>query len=473
MARARNGNAIQSKIQMTIYGEPFTGKSTMASQFAYMKNPDGSPFKVLYLDPESGSIDDYLGTMKANGVNPANIWIVYTQSLTEVLDYISRATNNEDFYEIDDDGNETDTVVLDGDGKPFRPDAIVVDGTSVLNLTTKQGIIEFSKKRANVKADIAGLIGDARLVKVDGAGLELKDYQTINFKGQDLILALNASGKHYIVTARETDEKEQRIIDGKKESVSTGRKIPEGFKGMQYNCKTCIRMYRDPDDYDTVKAFVEKDRTGVHSAGEILEDPSLIDWQEVINKTANNAHVVIKNGLSHAKDVSSAYDDKTLEFEIRKSAITQNVKYCFYDTLKSDIADTGDWAAFKITVTKLTELAKQLKIFMYGSIQLSDEANTILPDELTSSQIANCKQIKHILHTLVLYKEIPHSMFHRYGYLYNDADWGDPVVRDLDVNKRYYIGNVDKNRFGQKKKLLFELNLDTNVWVELGEAVKK
>lgn len=86
-------------------------------------------------------IDDYLGTMKANGVNPANIWIVYTQSLTEVLDYISRATNNEDFYEIDDDGNETDTVVLDGDGKPFRPDAIVVDGTSVLNLTTKQGII--------------------------------------------------------------------------------------------------------------------------------------------------------------------------------------------------------------------------------------------------------------------------------------------------------------------------------------------
>lgn len=65
-------------------------------------------------------------------------------------------------------------------------------------------------------------------------------------------------------------------------------------------------MYRDPDDYDTVKAFVEKDRTGVHSAGEILEDPSLIDWQEVINKTANNAHVVIKNGLSHAVETEEA-----------------------------------------------------------------------------------------------------------------------------------------------------------------------
>lgn len=89
MARARNGNAIQSKIQMTIYGEPFTGKSTMASQFAYMKNPDGSPFKVLYLDPESGSIDDYLGTMKANGVNPANIWIVYLQeAINTICDFL-------------------------------------------------------------------------------------------------------------------------------------------------------------------------------------------------------------------------------------------------------------------------------------------------------------------------------------------------------------------------------------------------
>lgn len=300
MARARVASAIQSKIQMILYGEPFTGKSTMASQFAYMKNPDGSPFKVLYLDPESGSIDDYIGSMADNGIDPQNIFIIYTQSLVEVLDYIKRATNNEDFYHIDDDGNETEEVVLDGEGKPFRPDAIVIDGSTILNMTTKHAIIEFSKKRAKVKADAAGLIGDARLVKVDGAGLELKDYQTVNFKGQDLILALNASGKHYIVTARETDEKVQREINGKSESVSTGKKIPDGFKGMQYNCKTCIRMYRDKDDYETVKAFVDKDRTGVHKAGDIIEDPTLIDWQAIINKTANNTHVVIKNSLNNA-----------------------------------------------------------------------------------------------------------------------------------------------------------------------------
>lgn len=84
MARFRSGNAIQSKIQMILFGNPFTGKSTMALQSAYLKNPDGSPFKVLYLDPESGSVDDYLPTLAENGVDMRNILIAYTQSITEV-----------------------------------------------------------------------------------------------------------------------------------------------------------------------------------------------------------------------------------------------------------------------------------------------------------------------------------------------------------------------------------------------------
>ena len=208
MAKARKASVTQSKLGMILYGEQFTGKSTMAMQLAYFKRPDGKPFRVLYLDPETGSIDDYLGDLEANGVNLENIYIVYTQSLGEVRQYIAKVKNGEDFYELDDDGDETDNVVLDADGEPFRADAIVVDGTTILNLTTKQGLVEFSKKRNKVKADKDGLVGDARLVKIEGAGMELKDYQTINFKGQDLILDLMASGVHYIVTARETDEKE-------------------------------------------------------------------------------------------------------------------------------------------------------------------------------------------------------------------------------------------------------------------------
>lgn len=302
MAKARKASVTQSKLGMILYGEQFTGKSTMAMQLAYFKRPDGKPFRVLYLDPETGSIDDYLGELESNGVDLNNIYIVYTQSLGEVRQYIAKVKNGEDFYELDDDGEETDEVVLDADGEPFRADAIVVDGTSILNLTTKQGLIEFSKKRNKVKADKDGLVGDARLVKIEGAGMELKDYQTINFKGQDLILDLMASGVHYIATARETDEKETiKQSDGSTMSVVTGRKQPDGFKGMSYNAKTVVRMFRNEDG--TVCAHVEKDRTHVHKDNAIVEDPTLLDWQSVIDKTADKKEFVVKNDLTKAVSV--------------------------------------------------------------------------------------------------------------------------------------------------------------------------
>jgi len=327
LAKARSASKVKSKIQMILFGAPFTGKSTMASQLAYMKNPDGTPFKILYLDPESGSIDDYLGDLEENGVDLQNIYIVYTQSLAEVKQYIQKAKNHEEFYVLDEDGNETDEVVVDGANNPFKPDAIVVDGASVLNLTTKQGLIDFSKRRAAVKADDAGIIGDKRSVKIEGAGLELKDYQTVNFKGQDLILELTGSGLHYIVTARETDEKVQKEINGKSESVTTGKKIPEGFKEMDYNTKTCIRMYRDDDDYETVKAFIVKDRTHVHKAGEILENPSLTDWQAVINKTANHKDFVIKNDLQGAIETEKEmYEKENGINEVSQDNIVDEVK---------------------------------------------------------------------------------------------------------------------------------------------------
>lgn len=302
MAKARRASVTQSKLGFIFYGDPFTGKSTMAMQLAYFKRPDGKPFRVLYLDPETGSIDDYLGELEENGVNLDNIYIVYTQALGEVRQYISKVKNHEDFYELDEEGNETDTVVLDADGNPFRADAIVVDGTTILNLTTKQGFVEFSKKRNKVKADRDGLIGDARLVKIEGAGIELKDYQTINFKGQDLVLDLMASGVHYAITARETDEKETiKQPDGSTMSVVTGKKIPDGFKGMTYNVKTEVRMFRNEEGI--VCAHVKKDRTHVHEDNIVIEDPTLLDWQSVIDKTANKKEFVVKNDLTKAVSV--------------------------------------------------------------------------------------------------------------------------------------------------------------------------
>ena len=342
MAKARTASKIQSKLGTLIFGEQFTGKSTLASQLAYFKRPDGKPFRVLYLDPESGSIDDYLEGLENNGVDLGNIYIVYTQSLGEVRQYIAKVKNNEDFLMLDDDGNEIEgEIVLDADGQPFRADAIVVDGASILNLTTKQGLVEFSKKRNAVKAKKDNLFGDEKVVKIEGAGLELKDYQTINFKGQDLILDLMASGVHYVVTARETDEKMSvKGDDGKITSVATGRKIPEGFKGMEYNCKTELRTFTNEDGIVCLEVL--KDRTGVHTKGEIIEDPTFLDWQSVIDKTAKNKEYVIKNDLTKSVEVEQNIYKREILGAVGEPAETEeetNEDVSAVDDIKAKISE--------------------------------------------------------------------------------------------------------------------------------------
>lgn len=300
MARGRIASKTKKKLNFLCFGDTFSGKSTFVSQFAYMHNEDGSPMKVLYIDAESGSIDLYLDQMEANGVDLRNIYILYTQSLGEVLDYIDKVKNNEDFYEIDENGEETDDIVTDAEGRPFRADAIVIDGVTVLHTAVQQGLLEFSKKRARVRADNNGLVGDERLISVEGASLEIRDFGNIKYKAANLCLALLGTGVHSAITCREEMEKvSERGANGQFVSVPTGKKIPSGFKGIDYNMHTVVRFYRD--EYNNVMADVVKDRTGVHP-NEILEDPTLLDWQVVIDGNKGRQDFVLKNNLSNAID---------------------------------------------------------------------------------------------------------------------------------------------------------------------------
>lgn len=178
-------------------------------------------------------------------------------------------------------------------------------------------------------------------------------------------------------------------------------------------------------------------------------------------------------GLIFAKDISASYDDRTLEFEIRKANLTQGINYCFYDTLKQDTMNMSDWAALKTTTTKLSEITKHQNIFVYGSIQLTDDAVLLDPDKLSSMNIANSKQLKHVLHTMVLFKAIDKTDYKYYRYLLQDADWGEPTEKELNLSKTYYMAVTDKNRFGRRVKVLFEVDLDYNTWIELGEVIRK
>ena len=96
MARARRGGLIKTKLGFLLYGKQGSGKSTMALDFAKMKREDGKPFRVLYIDSEAGSVDSYLEDLQNEGIDIDNIYIVYTQSLKEVNEYIEKVKNSTD-----------------------------------------------------------------------------------------------------------------------------------------------------------------------------------------------------------------------------------------------------------------------------------------------------------------------------------------------------------------------------------------
>ena len=349
MAIARSGSTIKPKLNMLFYGEPGVGKSTMALQLAHFKREDGTPFRLLVLDAESGGCEECLAELEDNGIDLRNIYIVYSQSQKEIKEYIAKVRDHEQFYELDEDGNESDIVVKDAYGEDFYPDALVLDGTSVLKLVSSQSLLDLSRKRNKIKAEKSGATAEEKFVAVSNANLELKDYSQLNYSGQDLVLSLMACGVHVIITAREKDETiSVKGDDGKVTSVATGKKVYDSFKGMDYNTKTLVRLYRD--DLGQVCAEVVKDRTRVYSAGEVIENPSLLAWESVIQKGKGKADFTLKNDLDKAINTDQAIFEKQM---LGNSSESEE---------KPAVAGSADnlRATIKSTVAKLDNDGKQL-----------------------------------------------------------------------------------------------------------------
>jgi len=172
------------------------------------------------------------------------------------------------------------------------------------------------------------------------------------------------------------------------------------------------------------------------------------------------------------KDVGMDYSNTTLEFEYRKHNIIYGVKYAGYDTLKGFGSD--DWQSVKQTATKLKEIMKELKMFLWAVFQLTDD--TVWTDifELSSNNIANAKQIKHIADMLIIGKRIPKEDYNKYQYISNDSCWGEPIAYDLNYSKNYFALKIDKNRGGNKDIIpLLEIDLNLNTWYEIGYLIKK
>ena len=132
--------------------------------------------------------------------------------------------------------------------------------------------------------------------------------------------------------------------------MATGRKQPSGFKDIRYNVKTVIHMIEDDDGL--IKGIIErKDRTKVHGQGDILVEPTMVDWQVAIDKNKNKKSFIIENNLNEAV---------TKE---RKAIEKQNEKFdnAFEeDTEKENSFNTPEeyHAAIQKAIQKLNQIEK-------------------------------------------------------------------------------------------------------------------
>lgn len=341
MAQAHKGGKINHKINMFVYGDAFTGKTTLGLQLARLHDENGEPMRLLVIDCESGGTSYALDELEEYGVNLDNVYVLFTQSLAETLHYIEQISKGEPLHELGPDGEETDEYVLDASGKPFLPTALFIDGVSILKMTCQQSLLNLSRKRARVRAKNNGLTGEDKAVAIDNATLEYKDYNILNYSGQELILDLSASNIHWVCSSREKKETKSVKVNGSIQSVETGKVVAEAFKGSEYNTSTLVRLFRDEDEPDVVKMEVIKDRSRTWAVGQIVDNPTLLDLQPLIDKHNGN-DVVVKNSMDKAVETE-------MEIYQRKAGIVD------------EEGDSSNQANDAAAAPSIDDLKKQIK----------------------------------------------------------------------------------------------------------------
>ena len=182
---------------------------------------------------------------------------------------------------------------------------------------------------------------------------------------------------------------------------------------------------------------------------------AVTDWA---NDQINNSMYFI-NITDHTND--------ELKKVIMNYYYKEKIEYVFYDTLKTDTANIGNGEEIKRTATILSNLAQNYNMFICSTLQLTESST--LPINLDVNDLAVSRTVKEVLDTLCLIKQIPRDNLKDYQYSLKEVDTNFfELKRYEDPDERYYACVVDKNRAGAKPKLVFNLNLAYNRWIELG-----
>ena len=231
--------------------------------------------------------------------------------------------------------------------------------------------------------------------------------------------------------------------------------------GLYRDDKTNEFIYREKDDDGNYVETEEHFLARIRASSEYQDVVKVAQWMEAQ-----------MDGRFYFNDITSDYSDEAIELEIRRAKLVYNCGCFAVDTLKAWGAE--DWVKVKMTATKIVELGKELDLFGVCTFQLTDATVFDNVFDLSSNNIGAAKGIKHPVDLLTLGKRITPEEYGYYQYMTYDDSWGEEVACDLDPKRRYFAIKIDKNRLGDKSRImLFDYNLDTNEWINIGYIVKK
>lgn len=198
----------------------------------------------------------------------------------------------------------------------------------------------------------------------------------------------------------------------------------------------------------------------------------LYENSEEFRNTLKVAEWIEQNTNIYFKEMNGKYSDADLELEIKRHSTAKGVKFFFYDTLKG--FKTDQWEAIKQTATRLEEICKELKVSGYANFQLTDDSVYVDIFDYNSNNLANAKQVYHVLDYLCLDKRIYADEYEKYEV---EDSMGGYVPMDEFVksgNEVFYGCKFAKSRTGNKNRVtLIEVDLDRNQWNEIGWLKKK
>ncbi len=285
--------------------------------------------------------------------------------------------------------------------------------------------------------------------------VNLAAYTSLVHKKKVLIISNEMSEEKMRLTLITTilNNPEIQKLHGQKISKTEGEILEFKFRPDEnYDVKVDEKGFIIKEPKETRKQFVER---LVEVSTEFRKIIEVTDW---INKQINNSIYFI-NITDHTND--------ELKKVIMNYYYKEKIEYIFYDTLKTDTANIGNGEEIKKTATILSNLAQNFGLFICSTLQLAE--NKTNPINLDINDLAVSRTVKEVLDTLCLIKQIPRDMYDEFQYSEKEVDTKFYNIKKYDdPDERYYACIVDKNRAGAKPKILFNLNLAYNRWIELG-----